>query len=44
MTTQEYDRLKDAAVRRAHFLRHQALHDFCTALVRRLARFVKQGA
>jgi hypothetical protein len=35
MSTQEYNRLKDDATRRAHVLRQEALHEFWNAMVRR---------
>ncbi|WP_275698679.1 hypothetical protein [Ramlibacter paludis] len=35
MSTNEYTRLRDAATRRAHVLRQQALHAFWDAVLRR---------
>ena len=35
MNTQDYNRVRDDAIRRAHVLRQEALHAFWEAVVRR---------
>ena len=44
MNSQEYVALRNAATRRAHLLRQEALHAFWAALVRRLALLAHRGA
>ena len=44
MTPQEYNRLKAAALARAHVLRQEALRAFWAAVARRFVRFTRKEA
>jgi hypothetical protein len=41
MSTQDYNRLRDDATRRAHLLRQEAIHAFWGAVLRRFRRIAR---